>query len=342
VDTTPGNKTLNIEQQRIEQELSEHPYRFDFFQAVRLMETLHPEKPRLGQGIRGVDDPIRLQQNVSLAFQPSTLTAFEYKQPVKAPYLSTAFFGLFGANGALPLHLSEYADERSRHHNDPTFVSFINLFQHRMLSFMYRAWADAQPTVSYDRYQQDRFKHYIGSFLGLGMDSLHSRDDIFDNLKLHFSGHYACQNKHPEGLRLIIESYFGINTRIQEFVGEWLVLPGDSICKLGLSRQTGRLGVNAIVGTQIWSKQHKFRIILGPMDWVKYEKLLSDKKTRKQLIAIVRNYIGLELDWDINLILKRTQVPATQLGTQSRLGWSCWMGDRPGTDDAGDLVLNFN
>ncbi len=342
MDLKRGQPPVDITLKQLELELSEHPYRYDFFQAVRLLENLYPDKARLGRSHRAAEDPVRLEQTAALSFQPSAVTGFEYKKDLSVPSLSTSFFGLFGANGALPLHLSEYADERKRHFNDPTFISFINLFQHRMLSFVYRAWADSQPTVNFDRYQDDRFKIYIGSFLGLGADSLHGRDDIYDNLKLHFAGHFACQHKHPEGLKLILESYFGFKTDILEFVGEWLNLPNNSVCRLGRSKHTGCLGLNTIAGASIWSKQHKFRIIMGPMQLKDYEHILESDSTRNEIIAIVRNYIGFELDWDINLILQHDQVPKARLGSRTRLGWSGWLGVRKERSDANDLVLNIN
>ncbi len=334
-----GDAAHTLNKPDIERELAEKPFAFDFFQAIRLLENLHPEKPRLGKGARAQDDFVRLEQNVSLAFQASTLTGFQHRKAYPAPHLTTAFFGLFGPNGGLPLHLSEYAYERSKHHGDETFIRFVNLFQHRMLSFMYRAWANAQPTVNFDRPDKDRFKYYIGSFLGLGMDSLQARDAISDNLKLHFAAHFACQTKHPEGLKFIIENYFKLATRIEEFVGAWLALPEDSICRLGKSRQTGSLGINAIAGARIWSKQHKFRIRLGAMALPDYQKLLNDTLIRKRLISIVHNYIGFELDWDVQMILKHDQVPPLQLGAKAQLGWSCWLGDRKSRCDADDLIM---
>ena len=44
-------------------------------------------------------------------------------------------FGLLGPNGPLPLHLTEYVRERLRHHADPTFARFLDLFHHRFALF---------------------------------------------------------------------------------------------------------------------------------------------------------------------------------------------------------------
>ncbi len=61
------------------------------------------------------------------------------------------FFGLFGPNGPLPIHLTEYAHERQLQAKDNTFVEFCNVFHHRLLSLFYRAWAVNQKSVDFDR-----------------------------------------------------------------------------------------------------------------------------------------------------------------------------------------------
>ncbi len=76
----------------IDQSLLERSYEFSFFQTIRLIECAHPEKPLLGRGVRPSDDPIRLDQEVSLSFPPSTITHYQYRKGYAAPHLSTVFF----------------------------------------------------------------------------------------------------------------------------------------------------------------------------------------------------------------------------------------------------------
>ncbi|MDF9754533.1 putative component of type VI protein secretion system [Pseudomonas hunanensis] len=56
-----------------------------------------------------------------------------------------------------------------------------------------------------------------------------------------------------------------------------------------------------------------------------------------ELAAWVAEYLGQELDWDLNLILAQGQVPALQLNAGQRLGFDTWLG-RP-SHDANDLKL---
>ena len=121
-------------------ELQKEPYSFGFFQTLRLIECLYPNAPRLGTSRRPAGDPIRLAQEPSMRFESASLTAFEPQVEGKPHRLTVRLLGLLGPNGPLPLHLTEYAQERLQKYKDPTFTRFLDIFHHRMLSLFYRAW----------------------------------------------------------------------------------------------------------------------------------------------------------------------------------------------------------
>ena len=315
------------------------PYSFDFYQAVRRLECTHPHMPRIGSSVRPMDDPARFCQRPFLAFAPSAIQDFDRGDRLHAPEFVVNFFGLFGPNGPLPLHLTEYARDRQRNHNDPTLVKFLDVFHHRMVSLFYRAWACNQQTVSFDRPQEDRFSVYIGSLFGVGMESMRDRDAVSDLAKLYFSGHLACQTRHADGLCSILTDYFGVPVEIEEFRGRWIDLPEDCRCYLGKSESTGTLGSTTIAGAQIWDCQGNFRIKFGPLDIDAYTRLLPDTDSFQRLVAWVRHYLGDVLSWDVQLILKAGQVPALRLGSVGQLGWSTWLISEPVLQDADDLVV---
>src|SRR3954469_22817422 len=146
-----------------------------------------------------------------------------------APRLGVHFFGLLGPNGPMPLHFSDFVRERQREH-DATLARFLDLFNHRMTAFFYRAWACNQQTVSFDRPDQDRFGVYVASLIGMGMPSFRNRDAVPDIAKLHYAGPLVNQTRHADGLAAIIEDYLNIKTDIQQCVGQWLQLPPESAC----------------------------------------------------------------------------------------------------------------
>ncbi|MBM4039862.1 MAG: type VI secretion system baseplate subunit TssG [Planctomycetes bacterium] len=352
--------------------LYEHPHRFDFFTAVRRLENCFPARPRVGHSRTPADDPIRFCQNPSLSFPPSTLERLEFGRDSRPPRLFVHFMGLLGPNGPLPLQLTAYARERQLA-RDNTLARFLDVFNHRMVSLFYRAWASAQQAVQYERglgdraekgtfsfsAQQpsapqggekvnvpfsaragdDRFAVYVAALFGIGMPSLRHRDAAPDVAKLHYSGRLACQTRHAEGLRALLEDYFRIRVNIEEFVGQWIDIPPDCRCRVGETPRTGLVGRTAIVGSRMWDCQQKFRLRFGPMRLADYERMLPGGGSLVRLAAWVRNYIGDELSWDLQLILKREEVPTTRMGQYGRLGWTTWLQSKPLDRDADDLVL---
>jgi type VI secretion system protein ImpH len=322
------------------QTLEREPYRYPFYEALRRLECLYRDEPRFGKAPRLADDPIRLAQEPSLAFAPASLAKFDGGGGERPPRLSVFLFGLFGPNGPLPLHLTEYARGRLRNDGDPTFSRFADLFHHRLLCLFYRAWADAQPTVSFDRPDRDRFAYRVGSLFGLGLASLRDRDAMPDLARLHYAGLLSSQTRNAAGLRAMLEDFFDLPVEVEQFVGRWVELPEKFQLKLGHSPETGSLGRTTTVGVRIWDRQQKFRVVVGPLRLADYERMLPGGESLDRLVSVVRNYAGDEWIWDANLVLRREEVPPLRLGGPARLGLTTWLEGEQLDRDPADLYLN--
>jgi len=321
------------------QRLESKPYSFDFFQCVRRLEVAQGKGRGVGLSARPADDPVRFCQEATLAFSPSTVSAYVPGKTGMAPRLYVNFMGLLGPNGPLPGHITEFTRDRVLHHDDPTLSRFFDLFNHRMVSLYYRAWACSQPTVQYDRPKTDRFSIYVGSLLGLGVESLLKRDAVPDVAKLHYAGRLANETKNAAGLQAIFSDYFCVQAEVLQFFGHWMSLPQDCCCRLGESPATGSLGTTVIVGSRFWDCQQKFRIRCGPMGYDDYKRLLPQGDSFKKMVAWVRNYVGDELSWDVQLILRANETPQLQLGQLGQLGWTTWLSSQPLDKDQSELVL---
>lgn len=319
--------------------LEAQAYRFDFYQAMRLIENAHPDKPRIGESLRPLDDAVRFVQEPELIFFATTLGAWTASYQGRAPRLVINFFGLLGPNGPLPTHLTEYARDRARNANDPTFARFLDIFHHRMVSLFYRAWADAQPCVSFERPGRDRFSCYVGSTFGLGEAALRERDSVPDFAKLHFAGLLAGPTRPAAGLQLILSRFFDLPVRIEQWAGHWLVLPGDALTRLDSRDGASMLGVTTLVGSRVWDCQHKFRIVLGPLTLRDYERFLPGGESLRRLTDWLRNYVRDGLDWELNLMLRQEDVPRLRLGAHARLGYTSWLLRRPPAGDQRQLRL---
>jgi type VI secretion system protein ImpH len=312
---------------------------YDFFSAVRLLECANPDMPKIGTSRKPADDPVRFCQEPYLAFPPSAISKVTPDALTNVPRMYVNFLGLFGPNSPLPLYVTEYARERMLHFADQTLARFLDTFHHRITSLFYRAWAVNQQHVSYEQTGYDRVADYVASLFGDGMESFHGRDSVPDSAKLHYAGRLAG-TRNAEGLEAVLEDFFQIKTRVETFVGEWIELPADSRCRLGEARMTGTLGSTAIVGARIWECQYKFRVIMGPMGYADYQRMLPGGDSLVRLRDFVRNYLGDEMAWDLQLILRKEEVPAAALGRSGRLGWSTWTKSRPLPRDADNLILN--
>jgi type VI secretion system protein ImpH len=317
--------------------LSEAPHAFDFYQTMRLFECLYDEKPRWSQALRPGDEPVRLGQDPELTFAPASLSSFTPGTEGRPGRLQVRLFGLLGPNGPMPTFFTEYVRDRLRNHGDATLSRFLDMLDHRFLALFYRAWAQAQPHINYDRPADDHFASYIGALLGLLPSTHRGRDSVPDGAKLHHADSLIRHVRNADGLAAILRDFFRVPVRILEFIGHWLELSVSERSYLGQSGTA--LGTGAVLGAKVWDRQSKFRIRLDALSLAQYESFLPGGKRLPQLVDWVRFYLCFELDWDLQLVLRKNEVPGLRFGAGHRLGLATWLGTRKGDADADDLCL---
>ncbi|MCV2864499.1 type VI secretion system baseplate subunit TssG [Defluviimonas sp. WL0075] len=317
-------------------QLTDAPQSFHIFHALRVIEAAYPASPRLGESRRPSQDRVRLGQEAELAFPPSTIAGFEPPTEANPGRLTNRFFGLFGPQGPLPLHMTEYARDRQRNHRDPTFVAFANMLTHRMMGLLYRAWSAGQPAPSFDRPQNDPVQRKVAAISGHVGKGMAERDPMPDLAKRYFAGHLSVGAKNAEGLVAVLSAFFRVPVHLRQFVGSWLELEADDRWQLGAR---AGLGQATSIGQKVWSRSAKFRVMIGPLTLDDYRRLLPGGASLARVEAVVRNYIGDTLDWDVNLILKAEEVPRARLGADTQLGQTSWIGRRAATGDADDLCV---
>ena len=315
------------------------PFKFDFYQVLRRMASAYPQLPPLGEALRPKDEPLRVCEPAELDFAPAPLHGIE-RVPGKPPRLLQRIFGLLGPNGALPLHLTEYTRERATHHNDVTLQRFLDMLTHRFALLFYRAWAEAQLTVSLDRPGNKTTFNRVGALVGIGLPSLQDRDALSDASKLNFVGRLSRQTRDADGLLAWCRSEFGVPVAIEQWSGHWMQLAAGERSRLG-RRVGAQLGRDTVVGGQVWDVQHKFRITVGPLRLEEYRQFLPGGPHLARLLAMVRHWVGLEFEWDLKLVLRRDEMPLSLLGTGgTTLGYTTWLGCSRRARDPDDLCLD--
>ena len=321
------------------------PWAHDFFALLRRLETLSPQAPRIGRARRPVHEKVRLGQVPELDFAPAALARFE-RDRAGMPHLGVRFFGLLGPQGPMPLHLTEFVRERLHQHGDPTAARFLDIFHLRLLSLFYRAWADAQPTVQMDRPTEDRYAVWLGASIGL-RSGVATQDQVPDRAKLYQAGNLSGRSRHPEALAKVLRQYFGTAVKVHEHVPHWMPLPVQERTRLGHARNRaerlatpgGQLGLTANAGSKVYDRQYKFRVVLGPLSMAEYQTMLPGQTAWLALRDWIRRLAGPDLLFDVELGLRRQDIPEPRLGPRPdastgglRLGLTTWIGRRPATD----------
>jgi type VI secretion system protein ImpH len=327
----------------LNEELFDEPFQFEFFQAVRLLEKVFPERRAVGREATVVPEVIRFRSRLGLDFPASEIhdlqeTADE-KVDEQTLEMFINFMGMLGINGAMPTHYTELAIERRRY-RDQAMWSFMDIFTHRAVSQFFRAWEKYRFPVGYERGTDD-FTAFLFDFVGLGTSGLRGRMDLADESLLPYGGLIAQKPHSAIALANILSDYFGVKAKIEQFFGQWLQLDTESVTTLGEANSS--LGTSAIIGTRIWEQQSKFRIRLGAMSFKEFQDFLPTGAAHKSLKSVARFMVGLELDFDVQLVLQAKQVPSTILTTRAKrrpmLGWTAFLKTKPFQNDDEQVVL---
>ena len=343
------------------------PQTFEFYQAVRLLErerlgrTASPSELTPAQRLAPLGhlgppelESVRIRGIATLNFPPSPICHAEQKYddvdglPTQVE-LSVAFLSLFGSQGALPRHYTEQIIERVRA-ADESLLEFLNLFQHRALSLLFRAWLKYRlsPSVEIGRLRDpnaglDQTTRLLMSLCGLGTELLVSQSRIDPDFVAYYSGNLSRGTTRSESLRNVLGDYFSIPVEVQEFVGRWIRLPLDSQSHLQNSpRANSQLGYNTVSGSRVFDQTSTVRLRIGPLSRQTFQRFLPGSEDYLKLCEIIKYMLGVEFDFEIQLILKAEDVPVARLGDDAnapRLGVDFWMNSRPVTHDVDDVLF---
>jgi len=330
---------------RLRAVLEESPYLFDFFQAVRLIERLDRRRVPIGRFSKPGEEAVRAGAHVSPVFPASQIQNLSRTEEDKPPFLRVNFMGLVGPLGVLPLVYTELAAERVRV-RDYTLRDFLDLFHHRIISLFYQAWEKYRFEVAYERQERDRVGQHVRDFIGLGTAGLANRQKVADDSLVFYGGLLSQFPRSAAALEQLLEDHFGVPVEVEQFAGAWYPLDEATQCcfREGDS-YSEQLGWGAVVGDEVWNQQSVVRVKIGPLTLEQYNDFLPEGTAYEPLRDITRFFAGLEMDFEAQLILKRDEVPAPELGAEGapapRLGWVSWAKSRDMDRDPGETILRL-
>lgn len=122
-----------------------------------------------------------------------------------------------------------------------------------------------------------------------------------------------------------MEYYFQVPVQMEEFELQWIFLEGKDQTALGDDRYAALLGDGAILGNTVLDRQHKFKLMMGPLTLAQYMLFSPWGSDMAVLRELVRSFIGFEYAWDVQLVLAADQVPRATLDGSHQLGYASWL-----------------
>ncbi|WP_256258813.1 type VI secretion system baseplate subunit TssG, partial [Burkholderia ubonensis] len=175
--------------------LLDEPHRFEFFQAVRVLEGLFARQATDAPGAWRHGDVvaqrIAFRNTLSLGFPASEIERVRSFDDDGAPLdaddardaalaagelgrveLTPAFFGLLGGQGALPLYYTEQIGAREYLKRDHAARAFFDVFSNRATALFYAAWKKYRLPFHYELDRDERYLPLLLSIAGVTSDEV--------------------------------------------------------------------------------------------------------------------------------------------------------------------------
>jgi type VI secretion system protein ImpH len=331
-------------------------FRFDFFQAVRLLEHCRREAaggrqdPQqqghgVGRDVSPGDEVVRFRLHPSLSFPTGAISEIRDARPEAGDRrdsrpleMLVSFLGMTGPNGVLPRHYTEIMLRQLRE-KDSSLRDFLDLFNHRLISLFYRAWEKYSLPITYERSrldgpdgEPDPVTQGLYCLVGLGTGGLRGRLELDDEVFLHYSGHFSHFPRSALALECLLADHLEMPVVVLQCQGQWLALEPEDQARMPSKAQplgqNNRLGVNLVVGERVWEVQSKFRLRIGPLRWSQFRSLMPNGPALRPLCQVTRLYVGPTFDFDVQPTLRPEEIPPCQLTSSAEgpyLGWNTWI-----------------
>jgi type VI secretion system protein ImpH len=306
-------------------------YRFDFFQAVKILEATAGSGnwSSVGEGFEPAIEKVRFSSSIRLSFPASDIENIEAPASPQSPtMMEVNLLGIAGHFGPLPPPYTELLIDRLRK-KDHAMRSFLDIFNHRLISLLYRSRKNLRVAFALKKPEESRYASYLFSLMGLGTGKLHGRLNLPDRALLRYAGLLAQQPRSISALETILEDYFKLPVKMHSFTGQWFKLEQTQITKIGSAPPDGRnnkLGHSAVLGNKVWDQQTRFEIHIGPLNRQQFITLLPTGNQFGPLLSLAEFFAGQEYDFDIYLEIEKEAMPSAAFNDRTRLGWNSWLG----------------
>jgi type VI secretion system protein ImpH len=256
--------------------------------------------------------------------------------------ITSNVLGLAGATPALPAAYSELQLQRRRA-RDFALARFLNVFDHRALSFFYRIARKFRWPLLAERAGrggQDPVARMVAALGGFGTDQVRQRLDVADALLVPLMPHLGDVRRSAASVQTVLRLMTGLDLRVVQATPAWMAVPPAEQTRIGgVLGQFAQLGEGAetsgdpaagaaILGASVLDVQHQYLIEIGPLDYAAFKRFCAQPEARRIVAQLAALAAGIEHRASIRLLIAPAAVPPLQLGDAAApalLGWTTWM-----------------
>ncbi|MBR7943625.1 type VI secretion system baseplate subunit TssG [Burkholderia cenocepacia] len=307
----------------------------NFMQLCRLLEVRVPDSPGLGTQDTAEHERVRFRPRPRVGFPAGEISAVEFddERPDVPPTVRTTFMGLYGVDAAMPPHMIDEIVLREEGHE--AVEAFLDPFNHRYVTLLYRAWKKYRYPESFRPGGSDVHSRNLLCLAGFGWGDKPRRAGLPDSRLLALLRLLIQHTRTPEGLAGVVAlAVPGIGVRVDEFfpVGTRAGQPQPltSSGRFAGSSEAGMrrgLGGGYVLGKRMAYRSRAVRLTLRPVDAQQAHDLLPGAWLHRELMAFVQLYVGVKADVHLRMELSSRHAPKPAIGpTQAdqapRLGWT--------------------
>lgn len=308
------------------------PQRFELVQALMILERERPHVPSLACSNDPQQEVVRLRGPLLPEFSPSQIGSLNegpvsHEEGAAAPsrlVLHTPVFGLGGPDGPLPYAYQEWLQQRARLKDRGT-AAFLDLFQHRLLSLLYRVQLRYRIALPYQPPQHSPVYQQLLALCGLLPRPMDTLALVPEKALIARAALLANGRRSLAGLQSLLKHHLQLPVHLEGFQGGWRQIAKANQTCLGRQGRNLALGRTAICGTRVWDQHLGVRINIGPLSREAAEPFLPGSAAHLQLAALASFYFGADLACTLRLHFNHTGPAVLHKDVPPRLGWSSWL-----------------
>lgn len=307
--------------------LSEEGYKFEFFEAVRLLERMYPDRTPVGKGMAPGDEAVRFRTDPDQTFAPSDVVDVGLPENGEPASVTVSFMSLTGTDGPLPEPYTEVLRERVQR-GDTAMRDFFNMLTHRFIGLLYRSRKRHHVGMESSSPENSTVARYLRSAAGVGLPAHRERTSVSDRALLRYASLLSQKPSSVHGLQVLLGDYFDVGVSAEPLVGRWLDLDTDQQTTIGALGQSQTLGESAVLGRRAWDQEGRVQIELSPERCSDYLRFLPGRRGHRRLVDLSELYLARGTDFGLQLRVPGGEVPRAPLSTLvgPRLGRSAPLG----------------